>query len=389
MGTVFFLLALVIAQMLGLSTYTIIWILGITVIIYTILGGIEAVIWLDVIQGFVLIGGGLLILGFLLFTTPGGPSAVIEAADKAGKIGFGPYDLDFTKLTFIVMALNGIFYALQKYGTDQTIVQRYLVAKSDKDGIRAALIGIFLSVPVWALFMFIGTSLWSYYHISQISLPAGMRPDAIFPHFIMTQLPSGVIGIILAAVTAAALSSLDSDLNSLSAIVVEDYYVRVKPKSTDRQKLFAGKASIAIGGLAAVIVASLYVKFGKETVLGIVFTLYAIFSGGIVGLFLLGLFSKRANKKGVYIGIVACVLYTAYAILTSTAIGAGSGKHLLLDLGNLNYQQHKYMIGVYSHVVLFVVGYLASYLFPHEPVDEKFTIYGWFKKKKSLEAGEA
>ena len=389
MGTVFFLLALVISQMLGISTYTLIWILGITVVIYTMLGGIEAVIWLDVIQGFVLIGGGLIILAILLFVTPGGPSAVISTAYKGGKIGFGPYDMDLTHLTFIVMALNGIFYALQKYGTDQTIVQRYLVAKSDKDGIKASLIGIFLSVPVWGLFMFIGTALWSFYQITHIPLPAGMRPDAILPHFVMTQLPTGVVGIIIAAVTAAALSSLDSDLNSLSAIVVEDYYRRFRPNSTDKQRLYAGKITIVFGGLAAVLVASLYVAAGKETVLGIIFTLYAIFSGGIVGLFLLGLFAKRANKKGVYIGIVACVLYTAYAVLTSTPMGFGIHKHLLIDLGSLNFHQHKYMIGVYSHIVLFIVGFLASYLFPHEPVNEKFTIYGWFKKKNRLEAGEA
>ena len=389
MGTVFFLLALVISQMLGISTYTLIWILGLTVVIYTMLGGIEAVIWLDVIQGFVLIGGGLIILAVLMFMTPGGPSAVINAASNAGKLGFGPYNIDFVHLTFIVMALNGIFYALQKYGTDQTIVQRYMVAKSDKDGIKASLVGIFLSVPVWALFMFIGTALWAFYHINHIALPAGMRPDAILPHFVMTQLPTGVIGIIIAAVTAAALSSLDSDLNSLSAIVVEDYYKRFKPNSTDRQRLYAGKITIAIGGLAAVLVATLYVAAGKETVLGIIFTLYAIFSGGIVGLFLLGLFSKRANKKGVYIGIVACILYTAYAVLTSTPVGFGGTKHLLIDLGKFNFHEHKYMIGVYSHIVLFVVGYIASYFFPHVPVDEKFTIYGWFKKKGVLKGGEA
>jgi len=389
MGTVFFLLALVISQMLGINTYTLIWILGVTVVIYTMLGGIEAVIWLDVIQGFVLISGGLIILAILLFATPGGPSAVISTAYKGGKMGFGPYDINFRHLTFIVMALNGVFYALQKYGTDQTIIQRYMVAKSDKDGIKAALIGIFLSVPVWGLFMFIGTALWSFYQITDIPLPVGMRPDAILPHFVMTQLPTGLIGIIIAAVAAAALSSLDSDLNSLSAIVVEDYYYRLKPNSTDKQRLYAGKFTIVLGGLAAVIVASLYVTFGKETVLGIVFTLYSIFSGGIVGLFLLGLFSKRANKRGVYIGIAATILYTAYAILTSTSITIGGHKTLLIDLGKYNYEQHKYMIGVYSHIVLFVVGYLASYFFPRDPVDEKFTIYGWFKKNKTMKITEA
>ncbi len=382
MGTVFFLLSLALAKMMGINTYTVIWILGVAVVIYTLLGGIDAVIWLDVIQGFMLIGGGLLCLGILLFTPPGGPAAVIRIAWENGKIGFGPYDLDFVKLTFIVMALNGIFYAVQKYGTDQTIVQRYLVAKSDKNAQKAALMGVLLSVPVWTLFMFIGTALFSYYHLTGISLPPHTRPDAVFPYFIMTQLPVGVTGLILAALMAAALSSLDSDLNCLSAIVVQDYYVRFKPNSTDKQRLLVGKTVVAISGLAAIIVASFYVRTGNKGVLGIVFTLYAIFSGGIAGLFLLGVFTTRANKKGLYVGIAACVLFTGYALLTSTRVDVGGEKKLLLHLGRFNFTHHKYMLGVYSHIVLFIVGYVASFFFHSEKPAKNLTIYGWIEKRR-------
>jgi len=381
MGTVFFLLALALAKMMGLNTFAVIWVLGIGVVFYTLLGGIDAVIWLDVIQGFMLIAGGLLSLGILLFTPPGGVSAVLHTAAQNGKMGFGPYDLDFTRLTFIVMAINGIFYAIQKYGTDQTIVQRYLVAKSDKDAEKAALMGVLLSVPVWALFMFIGTALFSFYQLNHITLPANMRPDAVFPYFIVNQLPAGVTGLILAALVAAALSSLDSDLNCLSAIGVKDYYMRFKPDSTDRDRLKMGRLIVALSGIAALIVASLYVKAGSKGVLGIIFTLYAIFSGGIAGLFLLGIFVPRANKKGVYFGIAAAVLFTAWGLLTSTPIGSGAEKKLLLDLGPFNFHQHKYMMGVYSHIVLFVVGYLASLFFPKEDVSENLTIYGWLKKR--------
>lgn len=125
------------------------------IVLITLLGGIEAVIWLDVIQGFLLIGGGIAAFLILLFTPEGGPSAVWEIAKENGRIGFGPFDFNFVKLTFWVMAINGIFYAIQKYGTDQTVVQRYLAAKSNKAGIKASLIGVLLTVPVWALFMFI------------------------------------------------------------------------------------------------------------------------------------------------------------------------------------------------------------------------------------------
>ncbi len=382
MGTVFFLLALALAKMMGVNTYMIIWVLGISITVVTLLGGIEAVIWLDVIQGFMLMAGGLVCVAVLLCVPEGGAIAVIQTALQNHKISFGPYDWDLTKLTFIVMALNGIFYAIQKYGTDQTIVQRYLTAKSDKDAIKASLMGVLLCVPVWTLFMFIGTALFSYYKITQLSLPADTRPDAVFPFFIMSQLPIGITGLILAALIAAAVSSLDSDLNCLSAIGVEDYYRRIRPNSSDKQRLLMGKFIVAICGLAAIGVASLYVKTGNKTVLGIVFTLYAIFSGGIAGLFLLGLFSTRANKQGLYIGMVACILFTGWAVLTSTPIGIGENKKLLLDLGIFNFTHHKYMLGVYSHFVLFGVGYIASFFFHSDKPKKELTIYGWLKNKK-------
>ncbi len=376
MGTVFYLLALAIAKMLGMDTMMVIWLLGIAIIVLTLMGGIEAVIWLDVIQGFLLIIGGIITLGILLFSVEGGPAAIWKIASENGRTGFGPYDWDFVNLTFVVMALNGIFYAIQKYGTDQTIIQRYLAAKSDKDAIRASLIGVLLSVPVWALFMFIGTALFAYYQLSPDTLPAGIKADAVFPHFIMTQMPIGLAGLIISALIAAAISSLDSDLNCLSAIGVEDYYKRFKPDSTEQQQLRMGRILVVVAGIMAMLVATLYVSAGNKGVLGIIFTLYAIFSGGIVGIFLLGLFSTKANKQGLYVGIAACVLFTAYALLTSTPIGV-ENKHLLLDMGDWNFTHHKYMLGVYSHIVLFVVGYLASFLFKGKPVDRSLTYYGW------------
>ncbi|MDX1701064.1 MAG: sodium:solute symporter, partial [Melioribacteraceae bacterium] len=241
MGTVIFLMGLALSSMTGVNTYLLIWVIGIAVIFITVKGGIEAVIWLDVIQGFMLIFGGLLVLSILLFGVEGGPSAIINHAMDNDKISFAPYVWDFTKLTFIVMVFNGIFYGIQKYGTDQTIVQRYLTAKSEKGAVKAALMGVVLSLPVWALFMFIGTALFSYYNLSEATLPANIKPDEVFPYFIMTELPIGLTGLILSALIAAAISSLDSDLNCLSAIAVEDYYIRFKKDRTDQQKLRFGK----------------------------------------------------------------------------------------------------------------------------------------------------
>jgi len=379
MGTVFFLMGLAIASMTGINTYLLIWIIGLVVIYITLKGGIEAVIWLDVIQGFMLIFGGLLCLGVILFSVEGGPAAIINFALDNDKISFAPYKWDFTKLTFIVMALNGIFYGIQKYGTDQTIVQRYLTAKTEKGAIKAALMGVVLSLPVWALFMFIGTALFSYYNITAASLPAGIKPDEVFPYFIMTELPIGVTGIILSALIAAAISSLDSDLNCLSAIAVEDYYLRYKKDATDEQKLKFGKLIVILSGVAAMLVATLYVGLGGEGVLGIVFGLYSIFSGGISGIFLLGIFSKRANRQGLNIGIGACIVFTAYAVLTSQKFGGST----LLDLGSLNFTQHKYMLGVYTHLIVIIVGYFTSFLFKSKEVHDDLTIFAWYKNLRN------
>ena len=384
-GTVFFLVSMALATFLDINIYSIVLVLGITIIILTLLGGMEAIVWMDVVQGALLIGGGIICVLILMFGINGGPSELFSIASQYDKISFGPYDWDLTQLTFLVMVLNGIFYALQKYGTDQTIVQRYLAAKNDREAKKAAYIGVMMSVPIWALFMFIGTALFAYYHAQGAPvLPEGLKADEVFPYFIAHELPVGIRGLIIAALAAAAISSLDSDLNCLSAIAVQDYYMRFRKETTDQQQLRFGKWMVVVAGAGAVGVALLYISWGGEGVLGALFSLYAIFSAGIVGIFMLGLFSRRANKQGLYIGIAAAVLYTAYAVLTSTKVDMdGDGvKQTLIDLGNWNFAHHKYMLGVYSHLIVLVVGYVASFFFKTPPADKELTIWGYLEGRK-------
>jgi SSS family solute:Na+ symporter len=385
MGTVLFLLALALDNLIGGNTTIMVIIVGLIIITVNLMGGIEAVIWLDVFQGFMLFATGIICLAVVLFSTDGGPVAVWHIAKAHGRTGFGPYDMNFARLTFIVMAINGVFYAIQKYGTDQTVVQRYLTAKTDKAAIRASLLGILLTVPVWMLFMFIGTALFAYYQ--QHSLPAGLRAEQVFPYFIATKLPVGVTGLILSAMISAAICSLSADLNSLAAVGVEDYYKKVRRNRSDKEYLSAGKWTIVISGLIAIGIGCLYIKAGNEGVLGIVFTLYAIFSGGIVGIFLLGIFSARANRQGVTIGIVACILFTAYAFLTSTQIGVGANKHLLLDFGKYNFKHNKLMLGVYSHLVVIGVGYIGSLFFPKPVLDKNLLYTGWRESRRNERLG--
>jgi len=381
LGTVVYLMSLALGTMMGADVLTTIWIVTIAIIVITFFGGLEGVIWMDVFQGIWLMLGGLICIGIILFVPAGGPAEVFRVINENNKIGFGPYDIDFSKATFIVLAINGIFYALQKYGTDQTIVQRYLAAKSDKEAIKASLIGVLMSVPIWAMFMFIGSALFAFYKLSPGLLPEGMVSEGVFPHFITTQLPIGVKGFIIAALIAAAISTIASDINCLSAIGVEDFYARFKKNVNDHKKLRMARIIIVVSGLLSAVIATVYYYWGGEGVLGVVFGLYAIFSAGIVGMFLLGILIPKANEKGLYVGMIACILFTAWATLTTTSHEVNGTKQLLWDLGNLNFPHHTYMLGVYSHFVLFFVGWGASYLFKGKPVDEKLMLYGLRNKK--------
>jgi solute:Na+ symporter, SSS family len=384
MGTVLFLLAIALNNIIGGSMILVVCLVGLIIITVNLLGGIEAVIWLDVFQGFMLFASGIICISVLLFSTQGGPVEIFKVAQANGHTGFGPYDVDFTRVTLIVMVINGAFYAVQKYGTDQTVVQRYLTAKTDKAAIRASLMGILLTVPVWTIFMLIGTALFVYY--KQQPLPEGLRPEAVFPFFIKTKLPVGVVGLILSAMISAAICSLSADLNSLAAVGVEDYYKKARPNRPDKHYLKASRVIVVFSGILTILIGIFYVNAGSEGVLGIIFTLYAIFSGGIVGIFLLGLFSARANRQGITIAIITCILFTAYAFLTSTKIGLGENKKLLLDLGSYNFTHDKLMLGVYSHLVVIAVGYVASLFFPKPVINKNLLYSGWREERKKEKA---
>ena len=336
LGTVTYLLGLALGTMMGIPILPMIWILTVSIIIITFFGGLEGVIWMDVFQGIWLLLGGVICILMLLFVPAGGPGAVFKVMSDADKINMGPYDWDFTKLTFIVMALNGIFYAIQKYATDQTIVQRYLAAKTEKAAIKASLIGVFLTVPLWTMFMFIGSALFAFYKLAPDLLPAGTLSEGVFPFFITTELPIGIKGFIIAALIAAAISTIASDLNCLAAIGVEDYYVRFNKGIADKKKLNMARTIIVVSGVLAGLIATLYLVWGGEGILGVVFGLYAIFSAGIVGLFLLGVLVKRANTKGLYVGMITCILFTAYATLTTTKIEVDGVNQVIWNLGKYN-----------------------------------------------------
>lgn len=376
MGFVVYLLALTINSMTGWNLIAIIIVAGCITIFYTLLGGLEAVVWTEVLQGIIMWGGIFLCLGYLLFLMPGGPGAAFNLAMEKHKFSLGSWDFDLNKKTVWVMLLYGFFWNFQKYTGDQTIVQRYLMARSDRDALKGVAVGALMCLPVWALFMLIGTLVWCYFQLSGEVLPAFVdKPDKVFPYFLITKIPVGFAGLFMAALFAAGMSTLASDLNCLSAVGVEDYYRKLRPQATDRNQLIVGKWIVAGCGLATVVIA-IVIALAGDRALSLYFRVSSILTGGIAGLFVLAFLSRRANKGGIWAAIIACLIFTGWATFTS-------GKTQLLNLGEYNFPLPGVMIGVIGHVIVLVVGYFASFLFaPPEPAMRELTLWGWLDKQK-------
>jgi SSS family solute:Na+ symporter len=384
MGFVLFTITTAICGMTGWDKYHVIIGVGIITIIYTLLGGLEAVIWTEVLQGIVKILGVIVVLGVLFSIMPGGADAAFKLANEKNKMSLGSFDFDLTANgNFWVMILYGAFFYLQKYAADQTLVQRYLVAKNDKDALKGVALGALLCVPAWAAFMLVGTLLWAYYQLSGEILPAQLLDDKgkviadrVFPYFLTTKIPVGLAGVFMAALMSAAMSTMSSDLNCLSAVGVEDYYRRVRPNSTDKQRLFIGKIIVAVSGALAVGIGIFIARRG-ESALALYYAATAIVSAGLAGMFLLAFLSRRANKQGLWCGLIAALIFTAWATLTG-------GKYKMLDLP-WNYTWPDVMLGVVAHVIVLVVGWLASFVFPAPHGDTRaMTLWGWLEKRKTL-----
>lgn len=378
MGFVFYTTALTVASMTGWNLYAVMLGTGAVTIYYTVIGGLEAVIWTDVIQGFVKVIGIVVCLGWLLANMPGGAAAGFDLAWAHHKFSLGSLAPDLANKNSVwVMSLYGFFWYLQKYTADQTLVQRYLVAKSDRDALKGVALGALLCIPAWALFMLIGTLVWAYFQLSHEALPAFIdKPDKIFPYFLATKIPAGLAGLFMAALFSAAMSMLSSDLNCLSVVGVEDGYRKLRPAATDAERLRVGKWIVAACGSVAVLVA-IIIAWKSEKVLSFWFTTSSIVAGGLAGLFLLAFFCPRANGRGAAIGIVACLLFTTWGTLTA-------GQTPTLDLGAGNFRLQPIMIGVFAHPVLLVAGYLGSLLFaPPEASVRAMTLWGWRKRSRT------
>ncbi len=353
MGSILYLLAVPMYILMGWNLHIVIIATSIGIIIYSMLGGLKAVIWADAIQGIILIGGAVLCLAILLFSMPEGPMQAFDMAinsPEGNKFSLGAFTSDLTTSTFWVCLIYGVFINLQNYGIDQNYVQRYHAAKTDKDARFSALFGGYLFIPVSALFFLIGSALYSYYTAGVAPLPAemGNKPDYVFPYFIVNELPVGLRGLLIASIFAAGMSTVSTSVTSAATIVLTDYFKPFFKGTTDRHHLAVLRISSVVVGVLGIIVA--IAMLSVESIIDAWWTLSSIFSGGMLGLFLLGCIPQKINRTAALLGCICGVLVIAWISLAG--IWNLPGLHL-----------HEYLAIVLGTCTIFLVGFLATYLF--------------------------
>ena len=301
-------------------------VIGVATIVYTYLGGMTAVIWTDVIQLAVYLAGALVAAVILLDRIPGGWSEVVRVGSAAGRFRLFDFSWDVTRgYTFWSGVVGGAFLTTATHGTDQLMVQRYLCAPSARDARRALLWSGVIVFAQFALFLVIGAMLFVYYtghapqEIAAFTGPAGLQTDRIFPYFIVNHLPAGVLGLVLAAIFAAAMSTLSSSLNSSSAALVGDFYLPLTGgRRAPEHYLRVSRLATAGWGVVQIVVAISAVKLSSrvvDEVLGI-----ASFTNGVIlGLFFLGTFTRRVDQ-GHALGGAAAGAAVMLAVKLFTAV---------------------------------------------------------------------
>ncbi len=313
-GAVTYLMALPMNVILGWNIYAIIIATGILVTIYTIFGGIVAVIWTEAVQTVVLIAGSIGCMLLMAFSMPEGIGQIFTIGLEYDKFSWGSLSIsDFATSTVWVTLIYGLFMNLQNFGIDQSYVQRYVSTKSLSEAKKSVWISAYSYIPLAALFFLIGTSLFAYYKINPNLLPAeyASKPDYVFPYFIVSELPVGIRGLLVAAIFAAAMSTISCSLNSSATILLSDYYKRFFNKTaTPKQSMRFIRIATTVWGILGTLFALGFIA--AYNALDAWWILSGIFSGGMLGLFLLGLSSKKAGGKIPVISIcigITLILY--------------------------------------------------------------------------------
>jgi len=318
MGSIFFGIALSLQALTGFSMEAIIIGVGLCIVVYTVMGGMEAVIWTEVVQAVIKTGGALLILWLVIRDTPGGVAKIVELGSADQKFSLGSLAPDPTQATFWVTLLYGFFINLNNFGIDQNYVQRYHTTTSRREAARSVWLCVYLYLPVSLIFFLIGTGLYAYYQtqpdllaairlqVAGERLPGGspealrqlaatLQPvdigDKVMPHFMVTRVPAGLVGLLVAAILSAAMSTISSGMNASATVFTLDIYQRYIRPGQSLRLLYISTAVFGLLGMGTGLA-----MIGIKSVLDAWWLLSGIFAGGMLGLFLLGILSRRAGN---------------------------------------------------------------------------------------------
>lgn len=302
---VIFLPSLAMTAVTGIDIYICIVLMAVITIIYCTMGGVEAVVWGDVIQGIILVGGAILAAVYLITNTTGGATAFWDIATREDKFRMFLWSLDWKSATFWVVILGGLANNLISYTSDQTVIQRYMTTKDEKSAARGILTNGLMSVVVTIAFFTIGTGLYTFFKTHPAAMDLTMqKTDAIFPFFMMSQLPSGLAGLLIAAIFAATMSTIASNINSISTAFTVDFWARFRT-TTPQSQVFVARISGVLAGLLGMLIAILMATVDIQSLLDYFNTILGLLSGGIGALFLMGIFFPRIGSRAALLGFCA------------------------------------------------------------------------------------
>ncbi len=313
-GIRLFATALVISVVTAVPVAWTIVLLGVAMIVYTVRGGVAAVIWTDVVQMFVYVAGALAVFLALLWQIPGGWATVVAAGDAAGKFQIFDFSLDPTRVyTFWAGLFGGIALTLATHGTDQFLVQRLLSARSARDAAKGLILSGFIVFAQFVLFLVIGVMLYTFYQHTPLLRPLG-RNDEILPLFVVSGIPQGVSGFIIAAIVAAALSP---SINALAATTVNDFYLKYVRPDADEHRLMRLSRHATIGWGIAQIAVALGAQWIDRSVLDAGLLVLSFSAGPVLGAFLTGVLIRRVGSTAMLWGMIGGTLVVTYVWWTS------------------------------------------------------------------------
>ncbi len=375
-GFILFLVSLLIQQFTGWNIYVCIVVSGVFVSFYTIMGGFEAVVWTDVVQTIVLLFGGAICLYIVVdqLSDAGGLSLIFKEAGEAGKFKLSEWDVEkgiaaktswgftFSKKTALMMIIVGMINWMYEFSCNQNVVQRYCASRTIEDARRSMWICCIGSIPIWVFFMFLGSALWVYYNHFPATEAAQMlsgelKADQILPFFILTQLPAGIAGLVIAAVMAAAMSSLDSSINAISTVLVTDIVKRHTHK--DREDAFYLKMAHKIAIVTSIVMiigAGVFYNMGGKSAQDTYSMLVALTAGGLLSIYMIGFFTKTGDGRSILIAIAFTFIFSLYRVLEPLAV--------IPDL-----PIDSYYTGIVGNIIMFGIGMLLGKLLPAKQND--------------------